>query len=1242
MVRSQPNSDGGSNLLPRELNDAVDDDDGRAGFLYINESQPWPSDPDEVNERLPDEWFDDDGRLRPNRKKEVPQLRFVNPDGSLGDTGNEAWWIDTPFRFCLSCGVSYAGRLGRDYSRLATLGSDGRSTATTIMSIAALQYLRSSDDLPASAKKLLSFTDNRQDASLQAGHFNDFVQVTLLRAALYRAASDAGERGLGHEELPQEVFRRLDLPFEDYALEPDLKGMAKRDTDRALELVLAYRVYRDLERGWRLTQPNLEQTGLLRIDYESLDDLAEDGDQWADAHTALRGIDADQRSFILRTLLDTIRRELAIKTGVFDQPEQDRIKSRSDQRLAGSWSFGDERLVPGPVARPRARRGKEEGFFVSARGGFGQFLRRPGTLDSQGKLSLDDTDQIIGQLFEGLRVYGLLTLVAGEVGETSAEYQLESAAMRWVAGDGSKPYQDIIRMPNAPEVRRTNEFFVDLYKNVGDSLAKVEAREHTAQVSYDERQDREDRFRSGNLPVLFCSPTMELGVDISQLNVVNLRNVPPTPANYAQRSGRAGRSGQPALVFTYCTAGSSHDQHYFLHPEQMVAGQVEAPRMELANEDLLRSHIQAVWLSESGMNLKSSMTEVLDLGEDEDDPPVFPNIAAAFADGTTRAKAKVRAQAVLADLDGELSQAPWWHDGWLDDVLAGTEEDFNRSLKRWRSLYKSALQQAREQSKIKQSAATSSGDKVRADRLRRQAENRLELLRADGRNRGQSDFYPYRYLASEGFLPGYSFPRLPVSAFIPGRRRRGSGEEYLQRPRFLAISEFGPQSLVYHEGARYRINKVDLPVGELDSEGGGIVTQEAKQCSTCGYLHPLAGNVHLDVCERCGRELTEVLSDLFRLEHVSTVRRDLITSDEEERQRKGYEIITGLFFAERDGGLSVRGATVVAGDGSDLLGLAYGDTATIWRVNLGWRRRKVQEQHGFILDIESGYWGTSNDAEAEDQEDPMSNRTRRVIPYVEDSRNALLITPAESMGLEEMASLQAALKAALQVVFQLEEDEIAAEPLPNRMDRKVMLFYESAEGGAGVLRRLIDEPVLWQRVAKEALRRCHEDPVTGGPIPTRSDEPCEAACYECLLSYRNQPEHQVLDRHVAMPLLRNMTSARLNTAAPVEAALDAAVESSLEQEFLDFLRSGGFSRPDKAQHFFEDAGTRADFLYTTQRAAIFIDGPHHDDPRRRAQDAEQDAALRRKGLTVIRFGHRDDWSQLIDDHQRVFGEGTTE
>ena len=87
---------------------------------------------------------------------------------------------------------------------------------------------------------------------------------------------------------------------------------------------------------------------------------------------------------------------------------------------------------------------------------------------------------------------------------------------------------------------------------------------------------------------------MELGIDISDLSIVHMRNVPPSPANYAQRSGRAGRSGQAALVLVYCSNFSAHDRHYFKHATQMVAGSVTAPRMDLVNEELLLSHLNAV------------------------------------------------------------------------------------------------------------------------------------------------------------------------------------------------------------------------------------------------------------------------------------------------------------------------------------------------------------------------------------------------------------------------------------------------------------------------------------------------------------------------------------------------------------------------------------------------------------------------------------------------------------------------
>ena len=77
-------------------------------------------------------------------------------------------------------------------NKLTTLGVDNRSTATTILAVRSLIELQADRELKPEARKLLSFTDNRQDASLQAGHFNDFVQVALLRSALHKATQQKG------------------------------------------------------------------------------------------------------------------------------------------------------------------------------------------------------------------------------------------------------------------------------------------------------------------------------------------------------------------------------------------------------------------------------------------------------------------------------------------------------------------------------------------------------------------------------------------------------------------------------------------------------------------------------------------------------------------------------------------------------------------------------------------------------------------------------------------------------------------------------------------------------------------------------------------------------------------------------------------------------------------------------------------------------------------------------------------
>jgi hypothetical protein len=777
---------------------------------------------------------------------------------------------------------------------------------------------------------------------------------------------------------------------------------------------------------------------------------------------------------------------------------------------------------------------------------------------------------------------------------------------------------------------------------VAAGLQGIEAHEHTAQVPNDVRQEREDRFREADLPVLYCSPTMELGVDIAQLNAVNMRNVPPTPANYAQRSGRAGRSGQPALVFTYCTTGSPHDQYFYKRPDLMVSGSVAPPRLDLANEDLVRAHVHAVWLAETGLSLGRSLKDVLDLSGDDPSLELLPSVVQSIQSASARQRAGQFLSSIFDTLEDELLQADWYTEGWLQKTLAQVEERFDRACDRWRGLYRSALRQRAHQHKIIQDASRSASDKRQAKRLRAEAEAQMELLTGgDDRGLYQSDFYSYRYFASEGFLPGYSFPRLPLSAYIPGRRKpRGSRDEFLSRPRFLAISEFGPRSILYHEGSRYVINKVILPVEE------DLLTTSAKFCPQCGYLHPMVGeSPGPDLCEYCHAPLDHPLHALFRLQNVSTKRRDRINSDEEERTRMGYEIKTGVRFVEHGDRPGRRVATVQTSEGAEVMRLTYGHSATLWRINLGWRRRRDKEVRGFVLDTERGYWQRNQQALEEDPEDPMSPRTERVIPFVEDRRNCLLIEPIGRLPTEVIASLQPALKNAIQVLYQLEDNELAAEPLPTSDERRLILLYESAEGGAGVLRQLLGRPDALAEVAREALRLCHFDPDTGTDLHRApgAKEDCEAACYDCLMSYTNQMDHELLDRQLIRGALLQLANSTLK-ASPGPAtreehlrALTALCESDLEHDWLDFLEAHNLRLPDVAQRHIEPCHTRPDFLYSDHSVAVYVDGPAHDQPDVAARDAEATDCLMDLGYTVIRFGYREEqWPAICTEHAYVF------
>ncbi|MCK5802333.1 MAG: DEAD/DEAH box helicase, partial [Lentisphaeria bacterium] len=759
---------------PREFMRTVGEGDVDPGYLYAASDHAWTDELDNMIDRLPEDWLQDEGKLRRDRRKNLPTNVFVAADGREADTGLASTFVTAPFRFCLRCGVSYDFHQKSDFPKLSPIGTEGRSTATTILTLSMIRNMEASG-YDAAASKLLSFTDNRQDASLQAGHFNDFIEVGLLRSALQRAVAAAGEEGIGHDELPSKVFEQLGFPLDTYAFDPGIKGNARDQTNAAMREVVTYRLYRDLRRGWRILAPNLEQTGLLRIGFPYLEEACADEDEWKDAHLALAEAKPHVRAKLAKVLLDDLRRQLAIRVDYLDSQYQEGMLQRSHQRLAPPWGFDENEmlrnLAQSAMAYPRSRQrfDTQEHVYISPRGGFGRYLRRTTTFpDYESKLSMDETGEIILQLLEGLRTYGLLSK-GGRDPDDDPGYQLEASAIRWYSGDGTTGLRDAIRQPSeSTEAAPPNRFFVDYYREVAPQTTGIHAHEHTAQVPSIVREQREKAFRSGDLPILFCSPTMELGIDIAQLNVVNLRNVPPTPANYAQRSGRAGRSGQAAMVFTYCSGGSPHDQYYFRHPEQMVSGVVSPPPIDLTNEDLLKAHIHALWLAESGLKLGKTLADLLDLSTQPPAACFQPHVDDALDDAAAKRRARERAERIIETVREDLEHTDWFRDDWLDGVLDAVRVSFDQACNRWRDLYRSAHDQSRKQGEIVLDASRSPQDKKRAQRLRTEAEKQLALL-TEAANIAQSDFYSYRYFASEGFLPGYNFPRLPLSAFIPGR-----------------------------------------------------------------------------------------------------------------------------------------------------------------------------------------------------------------------------------------------------------------------------------------------------------------------------------------------------------------------------------------------------------------------------------------------------------------------------------------
>ena len=1253
----------GGHLVPREFRESRDDDeDAMDGYLIIGD-EIW--DPDQDFDYLPGAWVRTraSGKKVPDSKKRerFPRKLYFDEYGNCSETEVMRYWgwfMQAPLLFDPTGGVFYDTKTNEG-TKLTRLGSEGRSTSTTITTFSILNRLRDGG-YPVRDQKLLSFTDSRQDAALQAGHFNDFVQVIRLRAGIYQALENAPTGMLNYATLGEAIFNALSLPFRDYAnrdSEPELAPV-RRIYELVLQDYLLFRALADLRRSWRIVLPNLEQCALLNIDYLDLDEIVAQDKFWADLEIVNNLVHSKRREF-LSAVLDYFRLEYAIRSENYLLPNRlKKFEKDFREQLKPPWTLDtDEELVPPSVIRldPLHRGERFPNKSMGPTSSLGKYIKHiaktagvnPNLL--HGDYYRDFIMQLMRKLKDADYLFEEIARNAND--EEAPVFRLRIEKIQWKLGDGETVKPDLIkRRTYKDQILSPNLFFREIYKRDFTNSKRLAAADHTGQLGVEARKDREDRFRadwyldeartvfdeekirSESISALFCSPTMELGVDIGGLSVVHMRNVPPNAANYVQRSGRAGRNGQGALVFVYCSAFSAHDRNYFQHQAEMVSGTVQAPRIDLCNRELLVTHLHALAISviglpglENGSGERPSLMRLVADGSQS--MLLSPNVVEGLKiKPKTFNSIKTIFGHVIADFVEQLRGASnsWYFDDWVDQNLCNLTEHLDKAMDRWRKMYNSAQALLNRATQPINSGRlkVGSAEYKKYKRLQDQANRQLNLLRNDQTGSSElSEFYPYRYLASEGFFPGYNFTRLPVRIFVSTGSTTG---EYISRPRSLALREFGPLNIVYHNGRKYKVSQ--LVVQETESS-----LTEAKISKKTGYFL-MDAQKDLEICPFSGLNLSdssnkEYLYDLLEMTESRAEETARITCEEEERILRGYQVES---FFHVDGGdfTSIRLAIARSGD-NHLLNLRFIPAARLVSLNKGWRSHNTE---GFPIGMTSGNWYSSMP-----EPDLDSREDYRIVKlWTSNIADVLYIEPIEALGLESdgIITLQHALKRAIESVFQVEPSEIGVSTMGDPECPNILL-YEAAEGSLGILSQFVEDVEIFQKVIEAAEHICRfEDKEYRAP-----------ASYNDLMSYYNQRDHRRLDRFLIRDALGKL---RL---ADIEIQLSTAFRdyeeqyrymlrhfdprSSTERTFIEYLYRNGLRLPDAAQKPVPDIYCKPDFYYEP-RIWVFCDGSPHDEPHVRSRDEEQRQLIIARGDEVWSWHYREDLGAKISQRPDIF------
>lgn len=625
----------------------------------------------------------------------------------------------------------------------------------------------------------------------------------------------------------------------------------------------------------------------------------------------------------------------------------------------------------------------------------------------------------------------------------------------------------------------------------------LSAQEHTAQWTSDEAGKVQERFIEGEVNVLSCSTTFELDVDVGELQAVLMRNVPPTTANYVQRAGRAGRrTDSAAFALTYAQR-RSHDLTHFKDPIRIVSGRVNPPRIVLANEKILRRHMEAVLLAaffrEIYYREHRLFTSLGEFFQPTNQQSSGTELLVLYIAQKPELVREALRRIVPKEMQEDMKIEDW---GWLhnddgdgiSDLLERVHAEVTEDIKLYSQL---------------EAEAGTEHNYFLAQHYQRVART----------IRGRSLL---GFLASRNLLPKYGFPTDVVELKTDHLPQPEASKIQLERDLRIAIAEYAP-------GA-------EVVAAKMIWTGGGLYKQPTKDwpvhhyviCPACKRFIQSTEEIR-SICE-CGNSLYNKHHSYLIPEFGFVADRNKVRKTGEARPQRLYA--SRVYFAEYAPGnqaSTLPDFKLIESLSSRVVQVSayYSRFGKLALVNEG------QAGRGFRICQQCGYAAMAFEQPSSSSD--TRRRSSRPQPHTHPRTgkpcNGVIkthhlghefLTDVVEIHFDGILTIQANEKRWRSLLYALLEG--ASQALNIRRDdldgtlywyrrneAPALILFDNVPGGAGHVKRINDELAS---VFDAAYERVNND--------------CcglETSCYECLRNYRNQPYHDELQRGMAHTFL---------------------------------------------------------------------------------------------------------------------------